>query len=302
MASIPARHFGQEMLRELQLLGSDSTCAPQQEPIAQMNPAIQMTTPARFEQQVHDHMTQQHDEQKLLHQKQQGHTHERQHHDVQADPEFCVWQSRLDRLVHSSPAYNPNQHRGLKDRQEHCNPSGFGESPRSRVWKHKSVSGNDSNEASRNSLVVNNPHKGFSTGVLKRWNAGKGFGFIQPDQDDEDIVVHMSALSEAKGSVKEGDAVIFQTQYDERKGKCFASRLERQERSRSRGYGTTSKNLGKSFDEQGDWRRLPGLQSLPGLPDIFPGAWAQPKWSLLHVLVHGRRRARTRILFSEFGI
>eukprot|EP00931_Biecheleriopsis_adriatica_P018556 TRINITY_DN1296_c0_g1_i2.p1 TRINITY_DN1296_c0_g1~~TRINITY_DN1296_c0_g1_i2.p1 ORF type:complete len:222 (-),score=35.45 TRINITY_DN1296_c0_g1_i2:246-839(-) len=59
------------------------------------------------------------------------------------------------------------------------------------------------------------------TGVCKNWNEEKGFGFIGPDDGDEDLFCHKSVLQGCKGLGK-GDKVRFDAEYDDRKGKMRA--------------------------------------------------------------------------------
>merc|ERR1712194_662262 len=60
---------------------------------------------------------------------------------------------------------------------------------------------------------------GPGTGVMLRWNGDKGFGFIKPDQGDEDLFCHVSSLLGGEGRVQDGDRVKFVKDYDDRKGK-----------------------------------------------------------------------------------
>jgi cold shock protein len=57
------------------------------------------------------------------------------------------------------------------------------------------------------------------TGTVKFFNAGKGFGFISPENGGKDVFVHATAL-EAAGirSLNEGDRVTFVLE-DDRKGR-----------------------------------------------------------------------------------
>ena len=56
-------------------------------------------------------------------------------------------------------------------------------------------------------------------GVVKFYNAQKGFGFIQPEDGGKDVFVHATAL-EAAGirSLNEGDRVSFVLE-DDRRGR-----------------------------------------------------------------------------------
>lgn len=50
-----------------------------------------------------------------------------------------------------------------------------------------------------------------SQGVVKRFNSGKGYGFIAPDEGGEDVFVHFSAIqSEGFRTLKEGQRVRFE--------------------------------------------------------------------------------------------
>eukprot|EP00746_Dinoflagellata_sp_MGD_P070902 gnl/MRDRNA2_/MRDRNA2_28959_c0_seq1.p1 gnl/MRDRNA2_/MRDRNA2_28959_c0~~gnl/MRDRNA2_/MRDRNA2_28959_c0_seq1.p1 ORF type:complete len:161 (+),score=29.08 gnl/MRDRNA2_/MRDRNA2_28959_c0_seq1:73-483(+) len=83
------------------------------------------------------------------------------------------------------------------------------------------------------------------TGVMKRWNSEKGFGFIKPDDGGDDQFAHAKDLIDGEGSVREGDRCKFSIAYDDRKGKDHAVKVELLEdggggdrgRSRSRGRG-----------------------------------------------------------------
>ncbi|GAB3379226.1 cold shock domain-containing protein [Azotobacter armeniacus] len=45
-------------------------------------------------------------------------------------------------------------------------------------------------------------------GVLKSWDDGKGFGFIQPEEGDEQLFVHISAMRSDRRP-KTGETVLF---------------------------------------------------------------------------------------------
>lgn len=55
------------------------------------------------------------------------------------------------------------------------------------------------------------------SGILKFYNAAKGFGFIAPADGSKDVFVHATAL-EASGiaMLNEGDKVSFELEDDER--------------------------------------------------------------------------------------
>ena len=57
-------------------------------------------------------------------------------------------------------------------------------------------------------------------GTVKWFNPQKGFGFIQPDNGDADVFVHISAVERAGlGTLTEGQKVSFELTTDPRKGK-----------------------------------------------------------------------------------
>jgi CspA family cold shock protein len=50
-----------------------------------------------------------------------------------------------------------------------------------------------------------------TTGVVKWFNATKGFGFIQPDDGSKDVFVHISAVEKAGlSTLNEGAKVSFE--------------------------------------------------------------------------------------------
>ncbi len=56
-------------------------------------------------------------------------------------------------------------------------------------------------------------------GTVKFFNAGRGYGFIQPDDGGRDIFVHVSALAQAGlQSLNEGQRVSYEIEPD-KKGK-----------------------------------------------------------------------------------
>ena len=62
------------------------------------------------------------------------------------------------------------------------------------------------------------------TGTVKWFNANKGFGFIEPDDGENDVFVHVTAVQESGlGNLDEGDRVTFELV--ENRGKMAAANL-----------------------------------------------------------------------------
>ncbi len=69
----------------------------------------------------------------------------------------------------------------------------------------------------------------MSNGVVKWFNANKGFGFIQPDAGGSDVFVHVSAVERAGiRSLVEGQKVSYEIVVDKRSGKSSADQLQLQ--------------------------------------------------------------------------
>lgn len=63
------------------------------------------------------------------------------------------------------------------------------------------------------------------TGVVKFFNAQKGFGFIQPADGSKDVFVHISAVERSgMSTLNEGQKVTFEIVSE--RGKLAASNLE----------------------------------------------------------------------------
>ena len=66
----------------------------------------------------------------------------------------------------------------------------------------------------------------MNTGTVKWFNGQKGFGFIQPENGDKDVFVHISAVERAGlTTLNEGQKVSFEVVADRRTGKSSAENL-----------------------------------------------------------------------------
>jgi len=67
----------------------------------------------------------------------------------------------------------------------------------------------------------------MQVGIVKWFNAQKGFGFIQPENGGADVFVHISAVERAGlGTLTEGQKIAFDLTTDPRKGKSSADNLK----------------------------------------------------------------------------
>jgi CspA family cold shock protein len=67
----------------------------------------------------------------------------------------------------------------------------------------------------------------MNTGTVMWFNNQKGFGFIQPDNGDKDVFVHISAVERAgMYELREGQKVSFDIVSDSRTGKSSADNLQ----------------------------------------------------------------------------
>ncbi len=67
----------------------------------------------------------------------------------------------------------------------------------------------------------------MATGVVKWFNATKGFGFIQPDDGGADVFVHISAVERSSlGSINKGQKIGYELERDQRSGKMSAGQLK----------------------------------------------------------------------------
>jgi cold shock protein len=66
----------------------------------------------------------------------------------------------------------------------------------------------------------------MNTGTVKWFNPTKGFGFIQPEDGNKDVFVHISAVERAgMSTLNEGQKVSFDVVADRRTGKTAAENL-----------------------------------------------------------------------------
>lgn len=66
----------------------------------------------------------------------------------------------------------------------------------------------------------------MSIGTVKWFNAVKGFGFIQPDDGQKDVFVHVSAVERSGiGTLREGQRLSFELERD-RQGRVSAVNLK----------------------------------------------------------------------------
>jgi cold shock protein len=67
----------------------------------------------------------------------------------------------------------------------------------------------------------------MNTGTVKWFNEQKGYGFIQPDNGQKDVFVHISAVERAgMRTLKEGQKISFEIVTDKRTGKSSAGNLQ----------------------------------------------------------------------------
>ena len=67
----------------------------------------------------------------------------------------------------------------------------------------------------------------MAIGIVKRFNATKGFGFNQPDAGGADAFVHISAVERAgMRGLNEGQKIEYEVVADRRTGKSSADNLK----------------------------------------------------------------------------
>lgn len=66
----------------------------------------------------------------------------------------------------------------------------------------------------------------MAVGTVKWFNTTKGYGFIQPDSEEQDVFVHVSAVERAgQATLKEGQRVEYELQQG-RSGRYSAENLK----------------------------------------------------------------------------
>ncbi|MBB3428488.1 MULTISPECIES: cold-shock protein [Rhizobium] len=67
----------------------------------------------------------------------------------------------------------------------------------------------------------------MATGTVKWFDAGRGFGFIKPEDGGTDVFVHISALERAgMSALKDGQKVDYDLVQDRKTGKSSADNLQ----------------------------------------------------------------------------
>ena len=85
-----------------------------------------------------------------------------------------------------------------------------------------------------------------SSGTIKKFFEDKGFGFITPDDGSEDVFAHVKECPELEGA-QQGDAVTYDTKWDDRKGKNNATNFSKKDGGGGGGGGGGSKGGGKGY-------------------------------------------------------
>ena len=71
--------------------------------------------------------------------------------------------------------------------------------------------------------MTNTENKGF----LKTWKDDRGFGFIKPEDDSDDIFIHISSLKGSTRRPYRGDTIFYQVEHsDDGKSKAVNARIE----------------------------------------------------------------------------
>ncbi len=74
-------------------------------------------------------------------------------------------------------------------------------------------------------IIVLKKGTNMETGTVKWFNTTKGFGFIQPDQGDKDVFVHITAVKQAGlETLEDGQKVSYELSTE--RGKTSAVNLQ----------------------------------------------------------------------------
>merc|ERR1712224_544079 len=84
-----------------------------------------------------------------------------------------------------------------------------------------------------------------AAGTIKKFFEDKGFGFVTPDDGGDDVFVHVKYNPDLEGA-QAGDAVTFDQEWDDRKGKYKGSNLTL--KSGGGGGGGGGKGKGKGYN------------------------------------------------------
>lgn len=96
---------------------------------------------------------------------------------------------------------------------------------------------------------------GKITGIIERWNAGRGFGFLKPEDGGEEVFFHASEFKGEERDIRNGDTFEFEVEYDKRKGKDRAMNVVNtsapggRDRSRSRSRGRRDESVDSRFED-----------------------------------------------------
>lgn len=84
-------------------------------------------------------------------------------------------------------------------------------------------------------------------GTIKKFFQDKGFGFVTPDDGSEDVFVHVKDNPDLE-ECQAGDAVLFDSEWDDRKGKYKGTNLSLKSGGGGGGGGGKGGKGGKGGD------------------------------------------------------
>ncbi len=74
--------------------------------------------------------------------------------------------------------------------------------------------------------LISGGYEEMAKGTVKWFNSAKGYGFIQPEDDDKDVFVHITAVQEAGLTGLEDNQAIEYELIDGRDGRMSAGQLK----------------------------------------------------------------------------